>query len=200
MGMLLMYNNLASKIYGSARQIYINVLKEVHPKHFGMFAVSARIMATHTLKRIQRLPISLEQAWDYFSSPENLKNITPEYMDFKTTSDPDFLRQMYAGQIITYTVKPIFNIPLYWMTEIKHVERHKFFVDEQRVGPYNLWHHQHHFKSISGGVEMTDLVHYRLPLGFLGDFAHVLFVKNQLKEIFDYRWNKLEEIFGKYPG
>lgn len=154
-------------------------------------------MSVHTLKRVQRLPISLEQAWDFFSSPGNLKEITPAYMGFEVTSDPDFLDKMYAGQVITYFVKPVLGIPLFWMTEITHVQHHQFFVDEQRVGPYSLWHHQHHFKAIPGGVEMTDLVHYRAPLGFLGDIANALFIKQQLKGIFDYRWNMLEERFGK---
>ncbi len=154
-------------------------------------------MAVHTLKRRQRLPIPLEQAWDFFSSPANLRVITPEYMGFHVTSDPEFSNTMYAGQVITYTVKPLLGIPLFWMTEITHVQPGSFFVDEQRVGPYSLWHHQHHFRAIPGGVEMTDLLHYRLPLGPLGAMANALFVKAQLKEIFDYRWNKLEGMFGK---
>ncbi|MCW5921979.1 MAG: SRPBCC family protein [Saprospiraceae bacterium] len=153
-------------------------------------------MAVYSLKRVQRLPISLDEAWDFFSSPLNLKEITPPYMGFQVTSDPAFLEKMYAGQIISYTVKPLLGIPLFWMTEITHVEDKKFFVDEQRVGPYSIWHHQHHFKSVPGGVEMTDLVHYKIPLGFLGDFANWLFIRRQLNEIFDYRWRKLEEMFG----
>jgi ligand-binding SRPBCC domain-containing protein len=154
-------------------------------------------MSVYTLKRVQHLPISLEQAWDYFSSPQNLKDITPEYMDFQVTSDPEFLQRMYPGQVITYYVKPILRIPLFWMTEITHVVDHRFFVDEQREGPYKMWHHQHHFRAINGGVEMTDLVHYQLPLGILGRFAHWLFVEKQLKGIFDYRYQKLEQVFGK---
>jgi ligand-binding SRPBCC domain-containing protein len=154
-------------------------------------------MAVYTLKRVQRLPISLEKAWDFFSSPLNLKEITPEYMGFEVRSDPAFLQKMYAGQVITYTVRPVLGIPLFWMTEITHVEPGQFFVDEQRVGPYALWHHQHHFKSVEGGVEMTDLVHYRIPLGWLGDLANALFVRRQLESIFNYRWNKLESLFGK---
>jgi ligand-binding SRPBCC domain-containing protein len=158
-------------------------------------------MAIHTLKRVQILPISLENAWDFFSNPANLKEITPAYMGFQVTSDPEFSqRPTYAGQIITYTVKPVLGIPLFWMTEITHVEDRKFFVDEQRVGPYAIWHHQHHFKSVPGGVEMTDLVHYKVPLGILGDLANLLFVRSQLEGIFNYRWNKLEEVFGKMPA
>ncbi len=156
-------------------------------------------MAVYTLKRVQRLPLSLDAAWDFFSAPDNLKVITPEYMDFNVTSDPNFYTKMYAGQIITYTVKPLLGIPLFWMTEIKHVETQKFFVDEQRFGPYTLWHHQHHFKPIPGGVEMTDLVHYKLPLGPLGDFAKWLFVGRQVEGVFDYRWKRLEALFGVMP-
>lgn len=154
-------------------------------------------MAVYTLKRKQLLPIPLEQAWDFFSSPANLQKITPAYMDFQVTSDPEFLQKVYAGQVITYTVKPLFRIPLFWMTEITHVEPGVFFVDEQRVGPYALWHHQHHFKTVPSGVEMTDLVHYKLPLGPLGDLANWLFVKAQLRDIFDYRYKKMEEVFGE---
>jgi ligand-binding SRPBCC domain-containing protein len=155
-------------------------------------------MSVHTIKSVQRLPISLEKAWDFFSNPMNLKEITPQHLGFFVTSDPEFSgRKMYAGQVITYTVKPILGIPLFWMTEITHVQENQFFVDEQRVGPYALWHHQHHFKAIPGGVEMTDLVHYRVPLGWLGDFANWLFVRAQLKTIFDFRTTKLEALFGK---
>ena len=158
-------------------------------------------MSVHTLKSVQRLPISAEAAWDFFSSPANLKVITPAHMGFHVTSDPEFSsRKMYAGQVITYTVKPVLGIPLFWMTEITHVQQGEFFVDEQRVGPYALWHHQHHFKVIPGGIEMTDLVHYRVPLGWLGDFANWIFVAGQLKGIFDFRTKKLEEMFGKMPS
>ena len=104
---------------------------------------------------------------------------------------------MYAGQVIEYKVSPVLGIPLYWMTEITHVEDRKFFVDEQRFGPYSLWHHQHHFREVGADVEMTDIVHYKLPGWLLGDMAHGLFVQKQLREIFDYRYRKVEEIFGK---
>jgi ligand-binding SRPBCC domain-containing protein len=104
---------------------------------------------------------------------------------------------MYPGQIIEYIVKPVLGIPLYWMTEISHVEDKKYFVDEQRFGPYTMWHHQHHFKQVPEGIEMTDIVHYKLPLWFLGDIAHFLFVKKQLKGIFDHRFKVVEEMFNK---
>ena len=153
-------------------------------------------MFVYTLKRVQLLPISPDAAWDFFSSPSNLGAITPAYLKFNVTSDPEFLSKMYAGQIITYTVRPLLDIPLFWMTEIKHVQPGVFFVDEQRVGPYAIWHHQHHFKAVPGGVEMTDLVHYKLPLGPLGALARWLFVGRQLEGIFDFRRDKLEQLFG----
>lgn len=149
----------------------------------------------YSLKTVQRIPISLDKAWDFFSRPDNLKEITPAHMGFVIKSQHHG-QQMYAGQIIEYTVKPLFGIPLYWMTEITHVADKQYFVDEQRFGPYCMWHHQHHFKAIAGGVEMTDIVHYKLPMWILGDFANALFVKKQLNGIFDYRTHKVEELFG----
>lgn len=156
-------------------------------------------MAVHSVKTVQKIPISLEQAWDFFSSPANLQVITPAKMGFKTISKHHG-EKMYVGQIIEYKVKPLLGIPIYWMTEITHVEDKKYFIDEQRFGPYDMWHHQHHFKAIEAGVEMTDIVHYKNPLGVLGELANTLFVKNQIKEIFNYRFTKVVELFGKWPG
>lgn len=104
---------------------------------------------------------------------------------------------MYPGQIIEYKVSPVLGIPIYWMTEITHVEAHQFFVDEQRFGPYRLWHHQHHFKEVEGGVEMVDIVHYKIPFGWLGDLANFLFVRKKLKTIFNYRYQAIEALFKK---
>jgi ligand-binding SRPBCC domain-containing protein len=148
----------------------------------------------YSLKTNQKLPITLEQAWDFFSSPANLKEITPDNLGFKIVSQ-HHSDKMYPGQIIEYTVSPVLGIPMYWMTEITHVEDKKYFVDEQRFGPYSMWHHQHHFKTVEGGVEMTDIVHYKLPFWFLGDIAHFLFVNKQLKNIFDYRYKIVEQKF-----
>ncbi|MES2774130.1 MAG: SRPBCC family protein [Bacteroidota bacterium] len=151
----------------------------------------------YSFKAIQNLPIPLEKAWDFFSQPGNLQQITPESMGFKVLSKyhGDI---MYPGQIIEYKVRPVAGIPLYWMTEITHVSEGKYFVDEQRFGPYTMWHHQHHFKAIDGGTEMIDIVHYKLPLWFLGDIAHSLFVKKQLHNIFDFRYKKAVELFGNW--
>ncbi|MEO5942122.1 MAG: SRPBCC family protein [Ferruginibacter sp.] len=150
----------------------------------------------YSLKEVQLLPVSLDKAWDFFSNPANLQAITPANLGFQIISKYHG-DVMYAGQIIEYRVRPILNIPLYWMTEITHVSDKKYFVDEQRFGPYSLWHHQHHFKEVSGGVEMTDIVHYKLPFWFLGDIANAILVRKQLKGIFDFRRIKTEELFGK---
>lgn len=106
--------------------------------------------------------------------------------------------RMYPGQIIEYIVKPLLAIPMYWMTEITHVEEGKYFVDEQRYGPYSLWHHQHHFREVPNGVEMTDIVHYKIPCWFLGDIANALIVKKQLRKIFEFRYQTIEKKFGGY--
>ncbi len=156
-------------------------------------------MAAYSIKTVQKIPLSLEEAWSFFSNPANLQLLTPDDMDFRVISKLHGTR-MYAGQIIEYKVKPLLGISLYWMTEITHVEEQRFFVDEQRFGPYRFWHHQHHFRQIEGGVEMTDSVHYKNPLWLLGDLANFLFVKKRLIKIFDYRFKKVEELFGKWPS
>ena len=150
----------------------------------------------YSLKTVQQIPVSIGAAWDFFSNPANLQKITPDTMGFNIISKHHG-DTMYAGQIIEYTVKPLPGIPLYWMTEITQVADKKYFIDEQRFGPYSLWHHQHHFRAVEGGVEMTDIVHYKMPFWFFGDMANVLFVKKQLKTIFDFRFAKVEAMFGK---
>lgn len=149
----------------------------------------------YSIKTVQLLPVSMDTAWEFFSDPANLKNITPSTLGFNIISKHHG-DKMYPGQIIEYKVKPLLGIPLYWMTEITHVEHKKYFIDEQRFGPYSLWHHQHHFKEVANGVEMTDIVHYKIPFWFLGDIANTLMVKKQLKQIFDFRYKKAAEIFG----
>ena len=149
------------------------------------------------LKTIQKIPVSLQEAWDFFSKPKNLSEITPKELDFNIISLYHG-EEMYPGQIIEYKVKPLLGIPVYWMTEITHVEKERYFVDEQRFGPYSLWHHQHHFKAIPGGVEMTDIVHYKIPFGFLGDIAQWLFVNKNLQKIFTYRELAVAQRFGQF--
>lgn len=154
-------------------------------------------MAVYSIKTVQKIPVSLDKAWDFFSSPANLQAITPAKMGF-TIISKHHGEKMYAGQLIEYKVKPVLGIPLYWMTEITQVKDKEYFIDEQRFGPYSLWHHQHHFKAIEGGVEMTDIIHYKNPLWLLGDIANALFIKKQLRDIFDFRYKKVEELFGKW--
>ncbi len=153
-------------------------------------------MKIYTLHSVQKLPISLEKAWLFLSSPENLKTITPEYMGFNILSGAD--RPMYAGQIIQYIVTPVLGIKTKWVTEITHVREKEYFVDEQRFGPYALWHHKHFLKEINGGVQMEDIVDYKLPFGYLGQLLHPFLVKPKLDEIFEYRSKKLIELFGEY--
>ncbi|MFM7767409.1 MAG: SRPBCC family protein [Bacteroidota bacterium] len=153
-------------------------------------------MKIFELEKKQRLPITIEQAWEFLSSPSNLTKITPPYMCFEITSGFKG-EKMYAGQVISYFVKPVAGIPLRWVTEITHVNEPNYFVDEQRFGPYTFWHHKHFLKAIPEGVEMRDLIHYALPLGPLGSLANTLFVKKQLNDIFTYRKFVLEEMFGK---
>ena len=145
------------------------------------------------------MPISMDEAWSFFSRPSNLKDITPSNLGFDIISKHHG-EQMYAGQIIEYIVKPVLRIPLYWMTEITQVVPQHYFIDEQRFGPYRLWHHQHHFKAIEGGVEMTDIVHYKIPLWIFGDLAHAIFVKKQVRKIFEFRFLTTEKKFGKWKG
>ncbi len=142
---------------------------------------------------MQELPIELPAAWKFFSSPVNLEKITPQHMGFQITSGVP--KEMYPGQIISYKVSPVPGIKTSWVTEITHVEENKFFVDEQRFGPYSMWHHEHHFEEREGSVLMTDKVSYKIPLGFLGRLAHFLFVKKQLRSIFEYRIEVLEKKF-----
>ncbi len=155
-------------------------------------------MKIYRLHQKQNLPISIDQAWEFLSSPANLKTITPDYMSFDILSGAD--RPMFPGQIIQYIVTPILGIKTKWVTEITHVVDKKYFVDEQRFGPYALWHHKHFIKSIKGGVEMEDIIDYKVPFGILGQLVHPLLVKPKLKEIFDYRQKKLIELFGEYKG
>ncbi|MCB9196157.1 MAG: SRPBCC family protein [Flavobacteriales bacterium] len=152
-------------------------------------------MGVHILKREQILKnVSLEEAWSFFSNPANLKEITPGYMGFdivsKSNSD-----NMYSGQIIRYTVKPLLGIPMYWTTEIVQVNAPHFFIDQQLDGPYKIWHHQHKFHEVDGGVLMEDIIHYKPPFGIFGDAANQLLIRKKLKEIFNYRKKAISAIF-----
>lgn len=152
----------------------------------------------HRLTTVQYLPISLEKAWDFFSNPANLAKITPKDMNLIPTSA--LPEKTYPGMLITYKVKPILGIPILWVTEITHVSQQAFFVDEQRLGPYRIWHHQHLFKAVKGGVEMTDIVDYRLPFGPIGLLMQKLFIGKKVASIFEYRRKRLIEMFGEFDG
>lgn len=153
-------------------------------------------MKIYTLNSKQNLPISIDDAWEFLSNPKNLKTITPDYMGFNILSGAD--KPMFSGQIIQYIVTPIFGIPTKWVTEITHVHDKKYFVDEQRFGPYSLWHHKHFLKEIPNGVEMEDSIDYKIPMGILGQLVHPILIKPKLNEIFDYRRRKLIALFGEY--
>lgn len=144
----------------------------------------------------QALPIGLDEAWAFFSNPANLKEITPAHMRFEVISLHHGDR-MYAGQVIRYIVRPLFGIPLKWVTEITHVVDKQYFVDEQRFGPYAFWHHQHRFTAVEGGVLMEDILHYKVPFGFLGNWVDALLVKKEVDTIFAYRKQILAE---RFPG
>ncbi|MBR9998606.1 MAG: SRPBCC family protein [Cyclobacteriaceae bacterium] len=149
----------------------------------------------HTLLVRQKLPVSLEEAWEFFATPGNLAKITPQHMGFAITSAPE-QNKMFPGQIITYKVYPFKGISTNWVTEITHVIDRIYFVDEQRFGPYAMWHHEHRFRKVDEGVEMTDRVTYKLPLGFLGRIMEKNLVRKQLRTIFEYRYRILAEFFG----
>ena len=153
-------------------------------------------MAIYQFETRQLIPATMDEVWDFISSPHNLKEITPKDMDFSVVSQ-NIPEKMYPGMIIEYTVRPLLGIKTTWVTEITHVRDKAFFVDEQRVGPYKIWHHQHHIKPHEKGVEMWDIVTYQPPMGFLGAIANALVIKKKLKQIFAYRHLAVEERFGR---
>ena len=152
-------------------------------------------MKLYQIHSKQYLPTSKEEAWKFLSDPRNLKVITPKHMGFEILTGAD--RKMFPGQMIQYVVKPFPFYATKWVTEITHVKEGQYFVDEQRFGPYSLWHHKHFLKEIPGGVEMEDIVDYKLRMGIFGNMAHPILVKKQLQRIFTYREAKLIELFGK---
>jgi ligand-binding SRPBCC domain-containing protein len=151
-------------------------------------------MTLHTLEQAQTLPITIDEAWRFFSSPRNLDEITPADLGFEIRYVAG--GRVYDGQIITYRVRIAPGIRVSWVTEIKAVDEGRSFIDEQRFGPYKFWHHKHLFEAVDGGVRMTDLVHYALPLGPLGGIAHAVFVRRKLENIFAHRKKILSAKFG----
>ena len=151
---------------------------------------------SYQLQRTQRLNCSLEEAWEFFSSPKNLPRITPPDMKFKIMSDlPE--ENIYKGMLIDYTVAPVLGIDMNWRTEITNVDPNKSFTDNQVKGPYKLWNHFHEFIPNEDGVLVKDTVDYELPLGILGNIAHSLFVRKKLDYIFDYRHQVIEKLFNQ---
>ena len=153
-------------------------------------------MKIFTLYREQELPISIDEAWAFFSTPKNLDKITPPEMGFVIKSQLEDAG-IFRGMKIQYIIRPLLGIPLKWITEISEVNAPHLFTDRQLKGPYALWDHTHYFTTVTGGVKMRDEVKYRLPLGWLGVIAHTLFVRKKLVEIFDFRKQVLEQIFAK---
>lgn len=151
----------------------------------------------YQLYREQQLNCTIETAWDFFSSPNNLAQITPKDMGFTVLSKNENV-PIYEGMLIDYTVSPLFNIPLRWKTRIRHVDLYRSFTDFQEKGPYRLWNHLHEFEPHGEGVLMKDTVDYELPLGILGDLVHKFIVKNKLTMIFDYRGQVLNKLFNQY--
>lgn len=152
-------------------------------------------MGFSVLRKEQVLPVSMEKAWDFFSDPKNLNEITPDDMTFRIMST--LPERMYEGMLIHYKISPFLSIPMDWVTEISHIRENEFFIDEQRFGPYRLWHHEHHFKETDKGILMTDLLQYDIGMGLIGNLAGMIFVHRKVKSIFEYRYEKLKILF---PG
>ncbi|MEZ7499911.1 SRPBCC family protein [Flavobacterium sp. Arc3] len=150
-------------------------------------------MKIYKKESVQHVNASLEECWTFFSNPKNLQKITPETMGFEITDFDN--KSMYAGQIIQYKVSPLLGLKLSWVSEITFVKEKSYFVDEQLSGPYALWHHKHFFEATENGTKMTDVVHYALPLGFIGRIMNTLVVKNKLKDIFEYRRVIVDKMF-----
>lgn len=157
-------------------------------------------MIPKTINFSQKTPISIDKAWNFFSSPHNLSKITPKEMQFSIKSHLTVDQKIYPGMLIAYTLKPLPGIKMNWITEITHIKEGEYFIDEQRLGPYSFWQHQHHFEIIDGGVEIIDRLTYAVPFGFIGSLANRIFVEKEIFKIFEFRKQKIEELFGNYPA
>ena len=149
----------------------------------------------HILERVQVIPGPVKRVWAYFATPENLNELTPPDMKF-TILRRESLGRMYAGQLIEYRVEFIPGLRSRWLTEIAHVNEGHYFVDEQRIGPYRFWYHEHIFEVEGSGVRMTDRVTHEVGFGFLGELLYKLWIEKRLAAIFDHRVRKIKEIFG----
>lgn len=152
-------------------------------------------MKIYRINTKQQLPISLADAWSYFSDTGKLSELTPSWMHFTKTS-PSPSKGMYPGMIVTYRLRPIWSVWFNWMAEITHVKEQELFVDEQRSGPFRFWHHEHHFKEVDNGVEIMDILHYALPFGIIGRAVHQLSVEGKMQAVFQYRQKRLQALFG----
>lgn len=150
-------------------------------------------MRLHSIHRTQTLPVSLEKAWQFFSSPFNLPSIIPPWLKLTVTNGVS--DQMFPGMIIRYRVTPLLSVSVTWISEITHMDPMHYFVDEQRFGPYRFWHHHHHFQPAKGGIEMTDTVHYSMKYGPLGGLMHAFLIRKRLEAIFDFRQRTLTHLF-----
>jgi ligand-binding SRPBCC domain-containing protein len=148
---------------------------------------------------VQDVPQPLDKVWDFFSRPENLMKITPKGVFKSIQTDLEGV-EMYEGMLIQYTIAPLFNIPMNWVTEITYIKDKEYFIDEQRFGPYAFWHHQHHFEAIEGGTRMRDILHYKVPIPIIGDLADLILVDGQVNQIFTYRDKVVQELFGNFPA
>lgn len=155
-------------------------------------------MAIHRIRAAQHLAVTPEEAWAFFSDPRNLAVITPPDMHFVLTCTPPEV--VYPGLMLSYRLRPLLGIPSTWVTEITQVEERRRFVDEQRIGPYRLWHHEHTFEAVPGGTAVTDDVWYALPFGPLGALTHRAFVRRRLRDIFAFRRGVLADRFGQLPS
>ncbi|WP_411895472.1 SRPBCC family protein [Winogradskyella sp. A2] len=153
-------------------------------------------MKIYTLHKKQKLPITLDEAWAFLCNPANLSKLTPQEMNMTIISGAD--RPMYAGQVLQYSVTPLPGFKTKWVSEITQYEEKKYFVDLQLYGPYAFWHHKHFVHEIEGGVEMEDIIDYKVPLGILGRLVHPFLVKPKLEAVFNYRKEQLEQLFGTY--
>lgn len=153
-------------------------------------------MGFYQFRREQFIQEPIESVWDFISSPKNLKTITPDYMGFDITSG-NTPEKMYEGMIISYKVSPLLGIKTTWVTEITHVKENHYFVDEQRIGPYKLWHHQHFLEEKEGGTLMIDIVSYSPPFGFIGSLLNTIIIRKKLTEIFEYRTKVLDELYNQ---
>ncbi len=154
-------------------------------------------MSFYQLQTSQGLTVSQNEAWEFLCNPQNLSAITPDSMQFEILSGVTI--PMFKGQIIQYKVSPFPGFKTRWVTEITHLKSGDYFVDEQRFGPYSLWHHKHFLKSHENGVIMEDVIDYKLPLGILGRAMHGAFVRKQLQKVFQFRYEKLKSLFGEIP-